>query len=117
MAIGQTWGSFPQIGDANAGKTTRDAQDALNANMKLMFGTSQPEQAMLTSSTVVFDKIGLGLTPTSNMGGVSIEDGLLTIKETTTPTADTNYGKVYTKADNKLYFQDGAGVEHEIAFA
>lgn len=33
-----------------------------------------------------------------------------------TPTATTNYGKVYTKSDNKLYFQDGAGTEHEIAF-
>jgi hypothetical protein len=38
------------------------------------------------------------------------------IKETSTPTADTNYGKVYTKNDNKLYFQDGAGSEHEIAY-
>ena len=43
-------------------------------------------------------------------------DGVLGLKETTTPTADTNYGKIYTKTDNKLYFQDGAGVEHEIAF-
>ena len=58
---------------------------------------------------------GIGLTPTANMVGLSIEAGVLTIKETTTPTADTNYGKVYTKSDNKLYFQDGAGVEHEIA--
>ena len=43
-------------------------------------------------------------------------DGVLGLKETTTPTADTNYGKVYCKDDNKLYFQDGAGNEHEIAF-
>jgi len=39
------------------------------------------------------------------------------LRETTTPTAETNYGKIYTKSDNKLYFQDGAGTEHEIAFA
>ena len=43
-------------------------------------------------------------------------DGVLCIKETSTPTADTNYGKIYCKNDNKLYFQDGAGVEHEIDF-
>ncbi len=43
-------------------------------------------------------------------------DGVLGLKETTTPTADTNYGKVYCKSDNKLYFQDGAGTEHEVAF-
>jgi hypothetical protein len=42
--------------------------------------------------------------------------GVLMLKETTTPTADTNYGKVYTKSDNKLYFQDGDGTEHEIKF-
>jgi len=48
--------------------------------------------------------------------GVSVE-GAISIKEVTTPAADAGYGQVYTKADNKLYFQDGAGVEHELAFA
>lgn len=60
--------------------------------------------------------VGIGLTPTANMAGVSIEAGLLTLKETTTPTADVNYGKIYTKDDNKLYCQTGDGVEHEVAF-
>lgn len=59
---------------------------------------------------------GIGLLPTANMEGLAIEKGLLTLKERTTPTADTNYGKIYTKNDNKLYFQDGAGVEHEISY-
>jgi len=36
------------------------------------------------------------------------------IKEITTPTAKADYGAIYTKTDNKLYFQDGAGSEHEI---
>ena len=36
--------------------------------------------------------------------------------ETTTPGAIVNYGAIYCKADNKLYFQDGAGAEHEVAF-
>jgi len=61
-------------------------------------------------------KVGIGLSPTANMLGLSIEDGLLTLKERATPTADGDYGKIYTKDDNKLYFQDGAGVEHEIAY-
>jgi hypothetical protein len=53
----------------------------------------------------------------TNLGAnLQLENGVMCIKETTTPTADTNYGKVYTKTDNKLYFQDGAGTEHEIAF-
>ena len=42
-------------------------------------------------------------------------DGVLGLQETITPTADTDYGKVYCKNDNKLYFQDGAGSEHETA--
>jgi hypothetical protein len=46
-----------------------------------------------------------------------VGSGVLMLKETTTPTADTNYGKVYTKSGNKLYFQDGAGTEHEVALA
>lgn len=43
-----------------------------------------------------------------------INSGVLMLKETTTPTADTNYGKLYWKADNKFYGQDGAGKEHVI---
>lgn len=42
--------------------------------------------------------------------------GALCLKEGTTPSAIGSYGKIYCKADNKLYFQDGAGAEHEIAF-
>jgi len=40
----------------------------------------------------------------------------IAMKETTTPAAVDSSGKIYTKSDNKLYFQDGAGTEHEIAF-
>lgn len=40
-------------------------------------------------------------------------DGV-TIKEMTTPTALADWGKVYTKSDNTLYFQDGGGTEHAI---
>ena len=32
-----------------------------------------------------------------------------------TPTATADYGKIYTKNTNVLYFQDGAGTEHQIA--
>ena len=36
------------------------------------------------------------------------------LRETTTPTAETGLGKIYTKNDNTLYFQDAGGNEHEI---
>ena len=38
----------------------------------------------------------------------------LLLAETTTPTAVTNFGHFYTKTDNRMSFQDGAGAEHEI---
>ena len=43
--------------------------------------------------------------------------GAMALSEVSTPTATADVGKVYTKSDNKLYFQDGAGTEHELAFA
>ena len=40
--------------------------------------------------------------------------GVMKFLETTTPSATANYGAIYTKTDNKLYFQDGAGSEKEV---
>lgn len=48
---------------------------------------------------------------------MTLGSGVLCLAETTTPTADVNFGKIYTKIDNKAYFQDGAGVEHELFYA
>lgn len=45
-----------------------------------------------------------------------VVDYQINMKEMATPTAVADYGAIYTKNDNKLYFQDGAGVEHEVAF-
>lgn len=64
-------------------------------------------------------RMGLGVTPLTNMaaGDMVFEGGSLVLKEITTPTADLTYGKIYFKADNKIYAQTGDGVEHELAFA
>ena len=59
--------------------------------------------------------VGIGVAPLAN-ANLTLEGGRLALKETTTPTADADYAKVYAKSDNKMYFQDGAGVEHEVAF-
>ena len=53
----------------------------------------------------------------SGDSGATVHCQFLALKETTTPTALAAHGKIYTKSDNKLYFQDGAGTEHEISFA
>ena len=47
-------------------------------------------------------------------GNLILESGVLDLKETTTPTSASGYGKIYTKTDNKIYFQSGDGIEHEI---
>jgi len=60
--------------------------------------------------------INTGATPAPSANAEIFSAGAIAISEITTPTADTDWGKVYTKSDNKLYFQDGAGTEHEIAF-
>ena len=41
----------------------------------------------------------------------------LHIPEITTPTAIADWGAIYAKADNALYFQDGAGVEHTVTIS
>lgn len=52
---------------------------------------------------------------TVNASDVVTLEKEITLKEITTPTAVGSYGKLYTKSDNVLYFQDGAGVEHTIS--
>jgi len=59
--------------------------------------------------------VGIGDTDPNSILTVG---GEISIKEvTSTPATTTNYGKIYTRSDNKLYFQDGDGVSHEISYA
>ena len=49
---------------------------------------------------------------------ISLEiENQINLGEISTPTPVTDYGAIYTKNDNKLYFQDGAGNEHEVCTA
>ena len=48
---------------------------------------------------------------------IIFDAGVLFVQEIATPTAIADHGALYTKTDNKLYFQDGAGSEHEVSFA
>ena len=59
--------------------------------------------------------VGIGTTAPSEKLSV---DGTIAIKEqTSSPSSTTDWGKIYTKSDNKLYFKDGADAEHEISLA
>lgn len=46
--------------------------------------------------------------------GDIVNNGVLRMAEVVTPLADPNYGAIYPKADDRLYFQDGAGVEKTV---
>ena len=65
----------------------------------------------LKSDTVVEYTNDAGIT----IDGIKIIDNTVALPEITTPSAIENYGKIYTKSDNNVYFQDGAGVEHVLA--
>ena len=41
-------------------------------------------------------------------------DGTILLPEITTPTALVDHTKIYAKSTNELYFQDGAGAEHNL---
>lgn len=79
----------------------------------LVLGTDNTEQMRITSD----GNVGIGTPSPSAYADLTLQLGVLCFKETTTPGADSGHGKIYTKNDNRLYFQDGAGYEHEIAFA
>jgi hypothetical protein len=74
--------------------------------------TNGTERFVVTSA----GNIGIGTRAPSLYADMTLEGGALCLKERATPTADTNYGKIYTKTDNKLYFQSGDNVEHTVAF-
>ena len=44
-------------------------------------------------------------------GTITLHGGTLILKETTTPAAAVGFGKIYTKSDDLVYFQDGSGNE------
>jgi hypothetical protein len=77
------------------------------------FSKNDAVLSKFVGNTLRIDRIDVQEVDTTSL---SVEDGVITIKEATTPTAVANYGKIYTKSDNKLYVQTGDGVEHEIAF-
>jgi len=59
-------------------------------------------------------KVGIGTATPSVHADLTLEGGALALKETTIPTADADYGKIWTESDNTLHFQSGAGVEYTI---
>ena len=110
------WYKMKVTGGADNGILQIDGSDNTIVNaqngqeIRFSIGATDYKMTLLDSGAV-----GIGTATPSANADLTLEGGVLNIKETTTPSADANYGKVYTKNDNKLYFQDGAGNEHEIS--
>ncbi len=87
----------------------------------IIYDIDSPSQGIMSLNNLYSGFTGTYLEGGPGAGGVfndyseNVNSDLLKIKETTTPTADSGYAKVYSKSDNKLYFQDGDGTEHEIS--
>jgi len=107
------------IGTTQTFNVTNSGSGTVKTNFEdtvTISGGSDTQQLITQAhSTQTVNISEIQLSDTTVTGGWD-KVGTLFMKETTTPTATTNYGKVYTKSDNKLYFQDGAGTENEIAF-
>jgi len=104
------------------GSDTYIGEEATN-QMTLVAGSNEFLQASASNTYIkAGGSTGLSLTSSSLTitpdadftGDVNANSGIVRLSETSTPSADTDYGKIYTKSDNALYFQDGAGVEHEV---
>jgi len=68
----------------------------------------------VTGVSTLTGNVGIGAASSAN-ADLKLEAGRLMLKESATPTADAGYAKLYSKTDNNLYFQDGAGVEHIVS--
>jgi len=101
---------------ANATYLEAKANNTIYTNIQFVTGGDKDAPSNGTARMTITDtgEIGIGTETPSANADLTLESGVLNLKETTTPTADTNYGKIYTKNDNKLYFQDGAGNEYTV---
>ena len=114
------------VNSSSAASTNELCRMEFGDRRRVVFNSLLADQDFIVSGDTVancfvvdagFDNITINAAAISvNYDLMLAGDGVLGLKETATPTADTNYGKIYCKDTNKLFFQDGAGVEHEIAF-
>ena len=113
--------------DFDATGITASGQTATNIGLDLDMNSQVPTMVGTVANTGIdMDIVGGTSGTQTNIGldvvvsgadtniPIRIEGGGYQMKETTTPTATADYGQVYTKTDNLLYFQDGAGVERKV---
>ena len=114
--------------DATANfRTTGHVQLAINSQLAAPYTTSlQAKHGSLdegASYPIALNPLGgtVGIgtaTPKDNADLTIGNSGYLCLAEAlTTPNSDAGFGKIYTKSNNNLYFQDGAGTEKTVSFS
>jgi hypothetical protein len=112
-----TFGADMSVSNAGAESIMSFSGFDTNRNLFQQYNLSGAVYCIMEERASSYEfKLGTTLEVAINSSGITSEAGVLCLKESTTPSAVTNYGKIYTKSDNKVYFQDGSGTEHEIAF-
>ncbi len=101
---GSTVAGFYQDSDADGTLYIYDSGDNVDVLLRAQDGS------------YIRNKVTIGSATRYSNSDLTLDGGgALMLKETTTPTADANYGKIYTKNNNKLYFQAGDNSEYEIS--
>jgi len=109
-----------QLDKATANQTTIEGQGISGDNVQISANTIDTYPKLVLNGLAEIDlMVPAGQNVRVMTGGSAkmlFSDAYIFLYETSTPTAKANYGAIYTKNDNKLYFQDGAGTEHTLAF-
>jgi hypothetical protein len=125
VALGYKAGQYNQTGSGNvyvgydAGSTDTGLSNELyihnsNTGTPLIYGDFSTGKLLVNSGNLAGNTTINGTQVSAHYDLGLVGDGVLMQKETATPTADTGYGKTYTKANHQLFFQDGVGVEHPV---
>ena len=116
--IGFSSGEVIESGNFNVYIGFRSAASATNVtNEVVICGGNSPSQTVgKGSNTVVLGASNATDIYLGQNSQSTVHCQVLTLKETSTPTALSNYGKIYCTSDNELFFQDGDGTEHQISF-
>lgn len=109
ISAGDVLGTFEFTGDDASALNTPGASILGVADGTWSSGDT-PGRVEIYTTPAASEAPLLGLTV--NKAQDTILEGVLFFKEEVTPTPVSGYGAIYSKTDNGLYFQDGAGAEH-----
>ena len=123
----QSWVADYAVGDARLYVLGEGGADAVIIGKGLVLGgdgavsgpthsfVSDPDSGIFSSGADILDLVAggeSGIQLVQDTWGCSLH-----IPEITTPDAIADWGAIFTRNDNELYFIDGAGVEHVVSLA